>query len=141
MGYPVDSSREITLYEGNPAIIGSISRLLIAIFTLGLGAGFFWIQTKLVKYLITNQRVVVESGLFSRRLDTLELYLVDDLAVEKPFGQRLLGTGNLTLISEDRTNPELELVRLPLDVRQLYEQLRQAMEEAKQLRRGYYRET
>lgn len=140
MVQPLDASlpREIILYEGSPAMIGSLGRLLIAIVTLGAGAVFFWLQVKLVKYLITNQRVVVESGLFSRRLDALELYLVDDLTIEKPFSQRLMGTGNLTLISGDATDPELRLVRLPLDVRHLYEQLRQAVEAAKQSRRGYH---
>jgi uncharacterized membrane protein YdbT with pleckstrin-like domain len=131
---------ETTLFDGHPALIGSIPRLMIAIATLGIGAIYFWIQSNNVKYLVTSQRVVVESGIFSRNIDTLELYLVNDIELEKPFGQRLLGTGNVTLIGQDQTNPTLRLVRLPLDVRTLYEQLRQDIEKCKNLRRGYYRE-
>jgi uncharacterized membrane protein YdbT with pleckstrin-like domain len=131
---------EKVLFDGNPALFGSVTRLVIAIATLGLGAIYFWIQSNNVKYLITSQRVVVESGILSKNIETLELYLVNDIELEKPFGQRLMGTGNLTLIGQDQTNPTLRLVRLPLDVRKLYEELRQDIEKSKYLRRGYYRE-
>jgi len=47
------------IYDGHPALIGSITRLIIAIATLGIGAIYFWIQSSNVKYLITSQRVVV----------------------------------------------------------------------------------
>ncbi|AFY74993.1 hypothetical protein Syn7502_03095 [Synechococcus sp. PCC 7502] len=131
---------ETVLFDGHPALFGSVSRLVIAIATLGLGAIYFWIQSNNIKYLITSQRVVVESGIFSRRIDTLELYLVNDIELDKPFGQRLMGTGNITLIGQDHSNPVLRLVRLPLDVRELYEQLRQSVQQSKHGRRGYYRE-
>lgn len=132
---------ETVLFDGHPALLGSVTRLLIAIATLGLGAIYFWIETSNIKYLITSQRVVIEAGILSKTIDALELYLINDIELEKPFGQRLLGTGNITLIGQDQTNPTLRLVRLPLDVRQLYEQLRQDIERSKQLRRGYYRES
>lgn len=132
---------ETVLYEGHPALIGSVGRLLLAIATLGIGAIYFWLESNTTNYLITSQRIVIETGLFSKKIATLELYLVNDIELEKPFGQRLLGTGNLTLIGQDQTNPVVNLVRLPLDVRQLYEKLRQSVESAKQARRGYYRET
>jgi len=131
---------ETILFDGHPALIGSATRLIIAIATLGLGAIYFWIQSNNVKYLITSQRVVVEAGIFSKNIAAVELYLINDIELEKPFGQRLLGTGNITLIGQDQTNPSLRLVRLPLDVRKLYEQLRQDIEKCKHLRRGYYRE-
>lgn len=134
-------SSETVLYKGSPALVGSVNRLLIAVFTLGLGAIYFWFRDKNTNYLITSERIVIESGIFSRKIDTIELYLVNDVELNKPFGQRLMGTGNLTLVGQDQTNPVLNLVRLPLDVRQLYEQLRQSIETCKQSRRGYYRET
>ncbi len=131
---------ETVLFDGHPALLGSVARLLIAIATLGLGAIYFWIESSNVKYLITSQRVVIEAGILSKTIDALELYLINDIELEKPFGQRLMGTGNITLIGQDQTNPTLRLVRLPLDVRQLYEQLRQDIEKSKHIRRGYYRE-
>jgi len=131
---------EKVLFDGNPALFGSVTRLVIAIATLGLGVIYFWIQSNSIKYLVTSQRVVVESGILSKHIETLELYLINDIELEKPFVQRLMGTGNLTLIGQDQTKPTLRLVRLPLDVRKLYEQLRLDIEKSKHIRRGYYRE-
>lgn len=121
---------ETILYEGHPALIGSVGRLLVAIATLGIGVVYFWVETNSINYLITSQRIDIETG--TKKIDTLELYLVNDIEIVKPLGQRVMGTGNLTLIGQDQTNPVLNLIRLPLDVRQLYEQLRQNVEISKQ---------
>jgi uncharacterized membrane protein YdbT with pleckstrin-like domain len=122
---------EETLYKGCPAVVGSLGRLLICIGTLGLGYLWFWLREGNVKYLITNQRVVVERGIFNRITDAVELYRVDDVELSKPFGQRLLGTGNMTLVTSDRLQSVMVLRRLPLDVRELYEKLRPHIQEAK----------
>lgn len=130
-----NESQERIIYDGKPAVIGSVSRLFTAIFTLGIGALFFWVKSISTHYLVTTQRIVVESGVLSKRTDTLELYLIDDVELEKPIGQRLMGTGNIILLTQDITNKRLHLVRLPLDVRNLYEQLRPAIESSKYARR------
>jgi hypothetical protein len=131
---------EMIFYEGRPAIVGSVQRLAIAIITLGIGWLYFWITTNTTHYLVTSQRVLVETGLLSRRTDTLELYLIDDINLEKPFGQRLMGTGNIIFHTQDRSTPELRLDRLPLNVRELYEQMRPAIEESKYWQRIRSRE-
>ncbi|WP_019501864.1 PH domain-containing protein [Pseudanabaena sp. PCC 6802] len=131
---------EIVFYEGRPAVIGSVPRLAIAIVTLGIGWLYFWITTNTTHYLITSQRILVETGLLSRQTNTLELYLIDDIDLEKPFGQRLMGTGNIILRTQDRSTPELHLERLPLNVRELYEQMRPAIEESKYWQRIRSRE-
>ncbi len=125
------SAEETTLYQGSPAIVGSLGRLLLCIVTLGLAYLWFWLKDSHIKYLITNQRVVVERGIFNRVIDTVELYRVDDIELSKPFSQRLLGTGNITLVTSDRLQPSIHLHRLPLDVRELYEKLRPHIQEAK----------
>lgn len=131
---------EEILFDGHPAVFGSVGRLLLAIVTLGLAAIAFWLRSKTTHYLITSQRITVERGLLSRTIDTLELYAVDDIELQKPIGQRLMGTGNIVLFTQDRTNPQLWLERLPLDVRALYERLRPAIEQAKYFQRIRSRE-
>ena len=72
--------------------------------------------------------------LFSKRMDQIDLYRVVDYVVERPFGQRLMGTGNLVLRTSDKTTPEVRLVGLKTDVVALYERLREATEAEKQHR-------
>ncbi|MCZ7684175.1 MAG: PH domain-containing protein [Sandaracinaceae bacterium] len=125
---------ERVLFEGPPAAIGTIGAALVTFLTLGLAALYFWIRAKNTHYKVTTRRVVVERGIFSKRLEQIDLYRVVDYVVERPFSQRLLGTGNLILETTDRTSKELKIERVRADVRQLYEQLREATEADKRAR-------
>jgi uncharacterized membrane protein YdbT with pleckstrin-like domain len=119
---------ERPLFEGRPAVWSGIGDVLISILTLGLGALYFWIRSQAVHYKVTTRRVMVDRGLFSKRLEQVDNYRIKDYVVERPFGQRLLGTGNLLLHTMDPTTPSLRLVGLRTDVVALYEQLRAAAE-------------
>jgi uncharacterized membrane protein YdbT with pleckstrin-like domain len=125
---------EAVIFEGAPALVPSLGALIAAIFTLGLALVWFWFQRGGTTYKVTTQRVVIDSGLFSKKLDQLDLYRVNDFVVDRPFGQRLLGTGNIRLTTFDKSSPTVELVALKTDVVALYEVLRKAVETAKQAR-------
>jgi uncharacterized membrane protein YdbT with pleckstrin-like domain len=126
------NSEEQVFFNGRPAAIGSVSRLFFSIITLGLVGLWFWLKNINTRYLITSQRIVIETGLFSQTTDAIELYLIEDVQLEKPFGQRLMGTGNMILITQDVGSPKVHLERLPLDVRQLYERLRPFIQKGRQ---------
>ena len=123
------------LFEGRPALLPSLASLLLAILTLGL-----WLLPRLWRrnsklYRLTTRRIVVETGLLSKRLEQIDLYRIADYTVDRPFGQRLMGTGNLLLKTFDKSTPELHVHEISTDVVALYEQLRVATE-AEKLRRG-----
>jgi uncharacterized membrane protein YdbT with pleckstrin-like domain len=127
--------QEELLFEGSPAALSSVGPVLICVVTLGLALIYFWARAQGIRYRVTTQRVVVESGLLSKRLDQIDLYRIHDYVVERPLGQRIMGTGNLVLSTQDRTTPALRLAGLKTDVVQLYERLCQATEVEKR-RRG-----
>ncbi len=108
---------------------------MATVLTLGLAALFFWVRARGVRYRITTQRIIVERGLLSKRMDQIDLYRINDYTVDRPFLQRVVGTGNLKLETMDKTSRELSLNGLPTDVMSLYESLRKATEEEKR-RRG-----
>lgn len=126
---------EELLFEGHPALVPSLGPLLLAIVTLGIALLFAWAKSRATRYRVTTQRVVVESGLLNKRLDQIDLYRIHDYVVERPLGQRLMGTGNLLLSTQDRSTPALALRGLRTDVVALYERLRKATE-AEKRRRG-----
>ncbi|HEX7668519.1 MAG TPA: PH domain-containing protein [Polyangiaceae bacterium] len=126
---------EETLYEGHPAVIPSLSALLIAVVTLGLAALYYWARASGVRYKVTTRRVIVERGLLSKRLEQVDAYRIKDYVVDRPFGQRLMGTGNLLLITMDTTTPNMELRYIQTDVVALYDRLRAAAEQDR-ARRG-----
>jgi uncharacterized membrane protein YdbT with pleckstrin-like domain len=126
---------EEVLFEGRPALVPSVGALLLSILTLGLWLLPLWWRQRGVSYRVTSRRIVVETGVLSQRLEQVDLYRISDYAVERPFLQRLLGTGNLLLKTLDKTTPELSLYGLRTDVIALYERLRAATESEKR-RRG-----
>jgi Bacterial PH domain/zinc-ribbon domain len=104
-----DSGVEKTLFSGRPAALYSIGRWALAIVTLGIAGLCYWLATLSTRFEITTQRVRIERGLLSKSKQDIELYRIDDIVLEQPFGMRLLGHGLLILRSTDRTSPEIRL--------------------------------
>jgi uncharacterized membrane protein YdbT with pleckstrin-like domain len=126
---------EEVYFEGRPAMVPSLGVLLLVILTLGLWLIPCWWRSLGCHYRVTSRRVVVETGVLSKRLEQIDLYRINDYTVERPFLQRLLGTGSILLKTMDKTTPELDLRGIKTDVVALYEKLRQATEVDKS-RRG-----
>ena len=131
---PGASGGEELLYEGRPALIQGFGGLLLAILTLGISLLVAWLRTRSILYKITSQRVVIETGMFSKRMEQIDLYRVVDYVVERPLGQRMLGTGNIVLEAMDKTTPEIRIQGVKTDVVALYERLRYCTEQEKRKR-------
>ena len=125
---------EEVLFEGQPALIHSLGALLLTIFTAGIALIFFWFKRGGTHYRITSQRIVIDRGILSKKMEQLDLYRIQDFTVDRPLGQRIMGTGNIKLSTFDKTTPVVELGALKTDVVMLYEVLRKAVEANKTAR-------
>lgn len=125
---PQNLANEETLFEGQPALIHSLGALLLTIVTVGLALIYFWAKRGGTHYRITNQRIVVDRGILSKKMEQLDLYRIQDFTVDRPLGQRIMGTGNIKLATFDKSTPIVELGALKTDVVALYEVLRKAVE-------------
>jgi hypothetical protein len=83
-----------------------------------------WLWTKRIRYRISNYRIDYERGLLSRRIDTLELWHVEDISFNQSLIDRIMGVGDIKVISHDDTTPQLLLKGLP-NPRPLFESLKQ----------------
>ena len=72
-----------------------------------------WIATSTHRYEITTERIKLTTGLLSKKTTELELYRVRDYSVVEPFWLRLVGCGNIVLVSADRTTPQIVLHAVP----------------------------
>jgi hypothetical protein len=79
---------------------------------------------KSVRYRVSNYRIDFERGIFGKKIDTLELWHVDDIKMEQSFADRMLGVGTITVLSNDTSTPRLPLRGLP-NPRPLFESLKQ----------------
>jgi hypothetical protein len=85
------------------------------------------------RYRISNYRIDYERGLLSKNIDTLELWHVEDISFHQSFPDRIVGVGNITVLSHDDTNPKLILKGLP-NPRPLFDQLKQRIISVKRQR-------
>jgi uncharacterized membrane protein YdbT with pleckstrin-like domain len=131
---PGSSGGEELLFAGHPAVVAGVGALVLAIVTLGLSLLFGLVRSRSTHYEITTQRIVIESGLFSKRMEQVDLYRIVDYVVERPFSQRIMGTGNIILEAMDKTTPELRVEGIKTDVVALYERLRWCTEQEKRKR-------
>jgi membrane protein YdbS with pleckstrin-like domain len=83
-----------------------------------------WIKTKTVSYKVTNYRIDIDRGLISRRIDTLELWHVNDIRLTQGLLERILGVGTITIYSGDNTSPQLPLRGVP-NPKPLFESMKQ----------------
>lgn len=104
---------EKVLFSGHPAALYSIDRWMLAIVTLGIAGLCYWIASRATRFEITTQRVRIERGVFSKTRQDTELYRIDDIALEQPFGMRMLGHAILFLRSTDRSTPEVRIYGVP----------------------------
>lgn len=90
-------------------------------------------------YEITSQRIRVIRGLLGNTIDEVELVRVRDTRIKQHLGERVLDVGDITIISNDPSNPELVLnnVKSPMEVREL---IRNAVNKEKDRRGLRYRE-
>ena len=85
---------------------------------VAIAIGYFRLQGTL--YTITNQRVIVERGLLSKSLSEIDLRTIDDTQFFQTVFDRMLGIGNVILVSSDKTAPmfTLRAIRDPRGVRE-----------------------
>lgn len=101
-------SEELIVYEGRiPFKVAYFSHrgwwYLLWGWNLGLLAS--WLKTFGETIKITTQRVVLTTGFFSKDVEEVEYYRVQDTAYHQSFLERVAGIGTITLFSRDKTAP------------------------------------
>ncbi|MFO1482651.1 MAG: PH domain-containing protein [Verrucomicrobiaceae bacterium] len=152
---PISSASETILWSGHTSqwihfwyyffcvlLAGGIAvaATMFGLATAGVGAlgylalfipvvmwGLRWWITKCTFYELTSQRLRIRSGILNKKVDELELFRVRDYTMEQPFLLRLVGLGNLTMITSDATTPTIAIRAIP-DVENVREKLRTAVQ-------------
>jgi hypothetical protein len=81
------------------------------------------------RYGVSNQRIMVESGVFSKSLAEIDVRTIDDITFRQTLVERLMGIGEIAIRSSDPTNPRVRLVGVP-DPRQVRELIRNSAYQA-----------
>jgi uncharacterized membrane protein YdbT with pleckstrin-like domain len=106
-------------------VLVAIAAAALALLPTLVGVVRAIVHVRSLKYTLTNQRLLVEKGIFSRALEEVDLRYVDETQFSQDFMERLLGIGSVRVASSDAINPRLVLVGLR-DPRGVREALRAA---------------
>lgn len=127
---------EKIIWQGNSSLISNFGSFVIGIIltltVIGAIIGIpYIIWTYLViknkKYELTQERLILRSGVLNKKIEELELFRVRDYSIEKPFIYNIFGLGNIILTSSDKTNPYIKLEALK-DIENLKNKIRNAVQ-------------
>lgn len=90
------------------------------------------------RYALSEDRLFLKRGIINIRQDEVVLYRVRDLRVSINLWQRLFGVGTVTVVSTDKSVPELVLknIRQPNEVKELIHEYVEKMKIARRMRVG-----
>ena len=127
--YPLDrffKPTEQLTAEHVKAIIGYIE-----ITGLGLAAATLLFATyrvallKSTSYEVSPDRIEWTRGIFSRKIDNLDMFRIIDLKLHRSLVDCILGIGTVTLVTKDKSDPTFDFVKVR-GPRQLYDAVKKA---------------
>lgn len=119
------SSPESQIWEGRSSQWVNIVPFLLCVLIIPIPWALYrWLKIRCTKFVLTTQRLRIETGILNRHYDDTELYRVKDITLRQPFVQRLVGLGTVHLVTSDVTHPVLDLqaIKDPLIVRDIFRQ-------------------
>jgi uncharacterized membrane protein YdbT with pleckstrin-like domain len=92
-----------------------------------------WMKIKGASWKITSRRIERESGLLSKRVDTIELWRIQDVEYRQSLLDRMFGVSSLVVTAHDAVSPMIVIRGMPAS-RAVYDSLMSAVMAARQLR-------
>jgi membrane protein YdbS with pleckstrin-like domain len=131
-------SPALVIYEGYPSwkawFWSYVFAGVLSIAIVGLIWMFFLnLRRKSRRYRLTDRTIDYEVGILSRRVETLQLWRVQDIDFRQSVLERLLGIATIHIMTKDVTDPVIELRGLPAS-REIFDRLKDACDLARQQR-------
>ncbi len=103
---------EELLWAGKPSQVSNLGIYVLCFFGCWLIVPVFfalwkYTDTYYTEYKVSTERVFIISGIFTKRVEEVELYRVKDYSIQQPFFLRLFFLYNVTMNTSDNTRPIL----------------------------------
>ena len=73
---------------------------------------FLGLPWSFTRYRLTEDKLIIDTGFFTRREDEIRLYRIMDIGLKRSLGERILGLGTIHCCSGDKTSPEFDIKRI-----------------------------
>ena len=95
---------------------------------LWVGKPFYFGLPSFTNYTVTNQRIIVEKGILTKRTIEFEFFRIRDISVKRNIIERMFGFGDITIHSTDVSNPVFVLKNIK-DSASVKDMIREAVRE------------
>ncbi|MEA2998803.1 MAG: hypothetical protein QOK17_636 [Sphingomonadales bacterium] len=110
MDQPLDSFRSST-WGWLRGTIAGWGTLLLCLVGVGLIIVLVqWLRFVAATFEVTNDRLIIRRGIFSKSIDEIELYRVKDVRLDYSLVNQWAGIGTITILSSDETTRGAPLV-------------------------------
>lgn len=99
----------------------------------------FGLPWSFTRYFITDEKVLLDIGFFSRTEEEIRLYRITDVTLKRSFCERIFGLGTIHCCSGDKSTPEFDIKHIK-NSRATKEMLSDLVEKARNERRVAVRE-
>ncbi len=89
---------------GQLAVIAVVALIVFAVLIR------YFVRYHSTKYRLTSQRIFVTHGLLNKRTDEVELEKYKDIFVNQDFWDKIVGCGDIEMITSDVTNPTIRII-------------------------------
>ena len=72
----------------------------------------FGLPWTFTRYSLTQEKLVIDTGFFSRKEDEIRLYRILDMTLDRPLIQRIWGLGTIRLNTADKSAAEVAIKRI-----------------------------
>lgn len=113
--------------------------VLVLLFIAALAAGFGILRRSSTEMAVTNKRVIIKTGIISKR--TLELFLmkIESVGVEQGLSGRLFGYGSIVVRGTGGTHEPFTKIASPLEFRRhVQQQIERVEEQGRPATAGHY---
>jgi uncharacterized membrane protein YdbT with pleckstrin-like domain len=109
---------EQLVWEGRPSPLEHIGTyalcgLFVWMVIPAFVAVWRYLEQRCTRYRLSNERLTVETGVLSKRVEEVELYRVKDTRLEVPFLLRVFGLAHVVLFTSDRSGSVVRLHAIP----------------------------
>lgn len=77
----------------------------------------FGLPLSFTKYILLEDKLLIDTGLFSTKQEEVKLYRIMDVTLKRSFIQKIFGVGTIHCCSADKTTPEFDI----LDIKKSFE--------------------
>jgi uncharacterized membrane protein YdbT with pleckstrin-like domain len=111
---------EYLIYETNYHWILYLNHLIPSIITLGI---YPYMITKYSEFGITNKRLIIKTGILSRKTLELNLSKIESVNVNQSFLGRILDYGSIGVIGTGGTKEYFVSIKNPLEFRKKFQEI------------------